>query len=286
MLLSGFLSLGLELALHCWEMLPRERAKGGSYRGGLQIWALPSCGIPEQGWLYQALNNPDDDVLGPVMQSANSETTGRREKDKSLLSCCFGVAKKHMEVFMELLEHRRGSVLTPPRQTALCLPVHPLSLGWEGLGRHRVCSGCPCTQRSRGAVEAALWTSEQRGLSPGLQELQGCLAAGWAFPVAQEGRSQHCPLVPETAAVGPTPLPSPPSPHWGLSPSTVLCRGVVGTPKFLPAHFPREKCLPGFPLPLPGSACAQRLESLSIFLCEVTSQLTQGWGFLCSIQAA
>lgn len=89
------------------------------------------------------LNSPDDDdgVLGPVMHSANSEMTGRREKDKSLLSCCFEVAKKHVEVFMELLEHRGGCVLTTPRQ-ALFLPVHPLSLIWEGLGRCRACSGC------------------------------------------------------------------------------------------------------------------------------------------------
>lgn len=41
-------------------------------------------------------------VLGPVMESANSGRTGRRENDKSLLSCCFGVAKKNMEVFMDL----------------------------------------------------------------------------------------------------------------------------------------------------------------------------------------
>lgn len=41
LLLPGFLPLGWELALHCWDMLPHERAEKGCGRGGMQICALP-----------------------------------------------------------------------------------------------------------------------------------------------------------------------------------------------------------------------------------------------------
>lgn len=125
---------------------PRERKGGDETEGGCK--SGPILWDPRARMVHQALNHPDDDgVLGPVMRSANSEMTGRRERDKSLLSRCFAVPKKHMEVFMELLEHLGGAVLAPPRQTASGLSVHPLSLGWECLGRHRVGSGCPCTQQ-------------------------------------------------------------------------------------------------------------------------------------------
>lgn len=159
------------------------------------------------------------------MQSANSEMMGRGGKAKSLLSCCFGVARKHMEVLMELLEHQRGSVLTPPKQTALYLPVPPLSWwvgGGPGAGQGRAgCAlGIPAYSSSDlcGMWYLHLVHWSDVASAPGCRNRGGCLAAGRGFPAAAEGRSQHCPMVPEErAAIGPTSLP-------GLRPQTTFSR--------------------------------------------------------------
>lgn len=55
----GFLTLCEELALPCWEMLPCEGAKGAVTEGVANLGI--SWGIPDQGRLYQVLNNPDGD---------------------------------------------------------------------------------------------------------------------------------------------------------------------------------------------------------------------------------
>lgn len=150
------------------------------------------------------------------MQSANSEMMGREGKAKPPLSCCFGVTKNHMEVLMELLQHQRGSVLTPPRLMALYLSVPLLSQWVGGRAWDRAGQGTSDLRRMRylhfvhqSDVASAL----------GCRNLGGCLVAGSGFPAAVQGRSQHCPMVPEAeerAAIGPTPLSSL-CPHTTLS---------------------------------------------------------------------
>lgn len=244
-----------------------------------------SWGIPDQGWLYQVLNNPDgDDGAWPSHGICKqSGRTGRRENDKFLLSCCFGVAKKHMEVFMELLEHRGGSVLTPPRQRAfLCLSIHCLWVGraWGGAG-HALVSLHSAAVTSRGCGSCTLdiravcpqsWAAGTAGL-PGCRLGLSC------------GTGGELPALPLGARDSDYWTPSPPHPTFstpGSFPNTIPHLGAVGTPKSLPAHFPIERCWPGLPSALCRSSCAPRLESLFIFLFEVTSQLAQGLGYLCS----
>lgn len=174
--------------------------------------------------MYQVLNSPDDEVVvGPVMQSANSEMMGRGGKAKSPLSCCFGVTKKRMEVLMELLQHQRGSVLTPPRLMAFYLSV-PLLSQWVG-GRAWDRAGCvlgiPAHSSSDLRRMRYLHFVHQSDVASalGCRNPGGCLAAGSGFPAAVQGRSQHCPVVPEAekrAAIGPTPLSSL-CPHTTLS---------------------------------------------------------------------
>lgn len=261
-------------------------SKGGLWQRGVANLG-PSRGIPEQGWLYQVLNNSNEGVLGPVMQSANSEMTGRRKNDKSLLSCCFGVVKKHMEVSMELLDHQRGSVLTLPRQRALCLPVHPCL--WVG---------------GTGEAQGMLWVHSSDRCDPqGLWELHlghqgnvalvlGCRAcrAAWLQAGAFPWHRRATPALPLGARD---------DGYWSRCPTqSVPSAHLLHSGIFLQAQFrawgwqeppnshllistETNACLAS-PPPLPGSACAQRLGSLSIFRFEVTSQLAQCSGFLCS----
>lgn len=125
----------------------------------------------------------------------------------------------------------------------------------------------------------------------GLGKLRGCLAADGGFPAAAEGRSRQCSIVAEMEereAIGPTQcsqttfsrLESPSQAHPAL-----FC--VVGIPKSLAVHFPRETWLCTARLPAwPPTAAARSLpvprrpESLAILLLEVTSQLLHGLGFL------
>lgn len=192
---------------------------------------------------------------------------------------------------MELLEHQGGSVLTPLRQTALCfLSIHCLWVrrAWGG-------AGCALGVPALSSCDLqGLWELHF-GHQSSVSSLLGCRSCGAAWLQAgiflwhRRAAASTAPWCQRQQLLDPLPsparAPSPPPPRWGLSPSTVPRLGVVGTPKFLPAHFPRERSLPGFPPPLCRSSCALRLESLSVFLFEVTSQLAQGSGFLCSGQA-
>lgn len=244
------------------------------------------------------LNSPSGGlVVGSVTQSANSEIMARGGKARSLLSCCFGVTKKHMEVLMELLEHQRGSVLTPPRQTASYFPVPPLSqwVGGRAWGRAGCALGLPAHSSSdlRGMWYLCFVHWSDVASVPGCGNLGGCLATGRGFPAAVEDRSQRCPTVLETeerVVMGPAPLPS-------LCPLPTLSRlgsplrhstapfGVVGTPKSLPARFPGEMwpCTASL-LVQPAAAWSlpapRRPDSPSIFLFEASSQLIHGSGFL------
>lgn len=184
------------------------------------------------------------------MQSVNSEMMGRGGKARSLLSCCFAVTKKHMEGLTEPLEHQRGSVLTPPRQTALYLPTPELSqwVGGRAWGRAACALGVPAHSSSDvhevQYLHFAHWSDVASALSRGsLGGLLGCRqglpsSSGGRIPVLSQcarsrGESRYWTHSPPQSVITFSRLGS--SPQHCPAPFR-----VVGTPKSVPVHFPRE----------------------------------------------
>lgn len=200
------------------------------------------------------------------MQSANSEMMGRGGKAKSLLSCCFGVTKKHMEVLMELLQHQRGSVLTPPRLMALYLSVLLLSqwVGGRAWDRAGCVLGIPAQSSSDLRRMRYLHFVHQSDVASalGCRNLGGCLAAGSGFPAAVQGRSQHCPWCQRQRReqlLDPLPspvcVPIPPSPVWHPPPKQTCSFWGGRNPQILVCPFPWRDAA-GYSQPAcPASRC-------------------------------